>query len=245
MRLSLIIPAYNEERYIGACLDSVLACAKDGINEIIVVDNASTDRTAEIARSKPGVTVVHEPNKGLPSARERGRLEATGDLIAYIDADCRLHPKWLPIVQKVFTEHADVISLSGPAHYWDATLWQRFILGFFWWASSPLMYRIVGYMIFGAHFVVRREALQKIGGFNTSITFYGEDTDLARRLSTHGKVLFRMDFFILTSARRFLKEGILRSNFTYTMNFLWPILFHKPFTLTHNDIRKNSDASPS
>jgi glycosyltransferase involved in cell wall biosynthesis len=241
MRVSLIIPAYNEERYIGACLDSVLAYAKDGIDEIIVVDNASTDSTGKIAGSKAGVRVVHEPIKGLPAARERGRLEATGDLIAYIDADCRLHPAWLPIVQKVFAERPDVISLSGPAHYWDANVRQRLILGFFWWVSSPLMYRIVGYMIFGAHFVVRREALEKIGGFNTSITFYGEDTDLARRLSAHGKVMFRMDFFILTSARRFLKEGILRSNFVYTMNFLWPILFHKPFTLTHNDIRKNSN----
>ncbi len=245
MRLSLIIPAYNEEHYIGACLDSVLKYAKDGIDEIIVVDNASTDRTPEIAASRPGVKVVHEAKKGLPAARERGRQEATGDLIGYIDADCRLHPMWLPMVQKVFSTRRDVISLSGPAHYWDANIVQRFILGCFWWTSSPIMYRVVGYMIFGAHFVVRKEALEKIGGFDKSIEFYGEDTDIARRLSPHGKVLFRMDFFIMTSARRFLKEGMVKSSFTYMMNFLWPILFHKPFTLTHKDIRKQSDASQS
>lgn len=239
MRLSLIIPAYNEEHYIGACLDSVLPYAGKGIDEIIVVDNASTDRTSAIALSKPGVRVVHEAKKGLPAARERGRLEATGDLVAYIDADCRLHPAWLPLVTKIFTSQPKVISLSGPGHYWDATFWQRLILRFFWWASSPLMYRAVGYMIFGAHFVVRREALEKIGGFDRSITFYGEDTDLARRLSVHGKVMFRMDFFILTSARRFIKEGILKSNFIYTMNFIWPILFHKPYTFTHKDIRED------
>ncbi len=237
MRLSLIIPAYNEERYIEACVDSVLPYLNNGIDEIIVVDNASTDRTAEIVRSKPGVRLVHEATRGLPAARERGRTEATGDLIAYIDSDCRLHPAWLPLVTKVFSTQPNVISLSGPAHYWDANFWQRAMLGFFWWISSPIMYRIVGYMIFGAHFVVRREALEKIGGFDRSIVFYGEDTDLARRLSTHGKVMFRMDFFILTSARRFLKEGIVRSSFTYMMNFIWPILFHTPFTLRHKDIR--------
>jgi glycosyltransferase involved in cell wall biosynthesis len=243
MKLSLIIPAYNEERYIGDCIDSVLTHGGSDISEIIVVDNASTDRTSEIAASKPGVRVVYEAKKGLPAARECGRLAASGDLIAYIDADSRLHPKWLPLVNKVFSSRPEVVSLSGPAHYWDATFWQRTILGLSWWVSSPLMYRIVGYMIFGAHFVVRREALQKIGGFDKSITFYGEDTDLARRLSTQGKVLYRMDFFIMTSARRFVKEGILKSNFTYTMNFIWPILFHKPYTLTHQDIRE--DAHPS
>lgn len=239
MRISLIIPAYNEEQYIGACLDSVLAY-KDEFFEIIVIDNASTDKTAEVASSRPGVRVVHESKKGLPSARERGRLEASGEYLAYIDADCRIHKDWLPLAKKIFTEQPEAISLSGPARYWDATPFQRNMLSVGWWLTSPLLYRIVGYMIFGAHFIVKKEALENIGGFDRSISFYGEDTDLARRLSHYGKVVFRMDFYILTSARRFAKEGMLKANITYTMNFIWPILFHRPFTFTHKDIRNDS-----
>ena len=237
MRVSLIIPAYNEEGYIGGCLDSVFANASNEFFEVIVVDNASTDNTAKIAGSYSGVRVVHEPKKGLPRARECGRLAASGDYLAYIDADCRLHPPWLPLAKKVFNERPDAVSISGPAKYWDASISQRVTLGVFWWLSSPLMYRIVGYMIFGAHFIVKREALEKIGGFDVGISFYGEDTDLARRLSKVGKTIFRMDFFILSSARRFKKEGIIKSNFVYTMNFIWPVMFKRPFTFVHKDIR--------
>ncbi|MBC7836971.1 glycosyltransferase family 2 protein [Acetobacteraceae bacterium] len=237
MRISLIIPAYNEENYIGGCLDSVFKHAPNEFFEIIVVNNASTDKTAEIASSYPQVRVVHEPKKGLPSARECGRLTASGDFLAYIDADARLHPRWLPLAKKIFESSSQVVSLSGPARYWDAKAWQQPLLGLSWWVSAPLMYRIVGYMLFGGHFVVRRDALEKIGGFDRSISFYGEDTDLARRLSTVGKTIFRMDFYIYTSARRFKKEGIPKTNIIYTLNFLWPVLFNRPFTKTHKDIR--------
>jgi glycosyltransferase involved in cell wall biosynthesis len=240
MRVSLIIPAYNEEEYLPGCLDSVMRYGRDAFAEIVVVDNASTDRTAEIATSY-GVKVVHEPKKGLPSAREAGRLASNGDLLAYIDADCRLHAKWLPMALKIFASQPEVVSVSGPARYWDASKWQQIILGISWWLSSPLMYRIVGYMIFGAHFVVRKDALEKIGGFNTAISFYGEDTDLARRLSKFGRTVYRMDFFIYSSARRFTKEGIFKANFIYTMNFLWPVLFNRPFSYSHKDIRETAE----
>lgn len=236
MRVSLIIPAHNEEKYVGACLDSVRAHAD--FDEVIVVDNASTDKTTAVASSRLGVKVVPEHTKGLPAARERGRIEATGDLIAYIDADSRMHEKWLPMAKKIFEERPDVVSLSGPARYWDGTFMQRAVMKIFWWISAPLTYRIVGYMLFGAHFIVRREALEKIGGFNKSITFYGEDTDLAKRLSKHGKVMFKMNFYIYTSARRFKKEGMIKANLRYAMNFLWPVLFHRPFSKTHKDIRE-------
>lgn len=58
-------------------------------DEIIVIDNASADRTGDVAREVPGVQVIHEPRKGLVIARERGRHEASGDVLVYVDADCR------------------------------------------------------------------------------------------------------------------------------------------------------------
>jgi glycosyltransferase involved in cell wall biosynthesis len=237
MRISLVIPAYNEEAYLGGCLDSVLAHAKGRFHEIIVVDNASTDRTSEVAASRPGVRVVHEPQRGLPPARHRGYLEATGDYIAYLDADTRMPPGWYDYAERVLAAHPDAVSLSGPGKYWDATLWQRCVLTAIWWLCGPASYWLVGYLLYGAHFVVRRSALDAIGGFDCTLDFYGEDTQLARRLSRHGKVLFHMRFFIYSSARRFSKQGLIRANFIYAVNFVWSVLFGRPFTSRHEDVR--------
>lgn len=237
MRISLVIPAHNEEQYIGGCIDSVLANAPGRFAEIIVVDNASTDATAEVAQKRLGVRVVQEEQKGLTYARQRGLKVSTGDIVAYIDADTRMPKGWAEQVEDVFATRPEVVGFSGPAHYWDATGWQRLLLGLSWWISAPLMYRLVGYMIYGAHFAARRSALIHAGGFDTSISFYGEDTDIARRLSKEGKVLFRMNFFIYSSARRFKKEGFLKTNIIYSLNFLWPALFGKPFTKRYRDIR--------
>lgn len=232
-----MIPAHNEEAYIGGCLDSVLANAAGRFHEIIVVDNASSDRTAAVAAERPGVRVVTEPAKGLTRARQRGYLEATGEYVAYIDADTRMPPGWFEHAERTFAAHPDAVSLSGPAKYWDATPGQRLMLSVVWWLSAPIAYRVVGYMVYGAHFVVRRSALDAIGGFDHQVEFYGEDTDLARRLHPLGKVLFHMGFVILSSARRFKKEGMLRTTFVYSLNFVWPVLFGRPFTTSHNDIR--------
>ena len=98
MKISLVIPAYNEESYIGECIDCAILASRGRVYEIIVVNNASTDRTKEIAIRK-GVRVVDEPEKGLTKARQRGLIEATGDYIAYIDADTRMPNMWFDKIE--------------------------------------------------------------------------------------------------------------------------------------------------
>jgi glycosyltransferase involved in cell wall biosynthesis len=241
MRISLVIPAYNEEAYLGGCLDSVIASG-GRFHEIIVIDNASTDRTFEVAAARPGVRVVREPEKGLLAARQRGYREATGDAVGYVDADTRMPKGWFERADRTLSTRPEVVGLSGPARYWDATVWQRLFLAVVWRLTAPIGYRIVGYMIYGAGFVVRKSALDAIGGFNRSIEFYGEDTDLAQRLSRQGKVVFDMRFYILSSARRFATEGMFRTNLVYVLNFVWPVLFGRPFTRRHKDVRVDPSA---
>jgi glycosyltransferase involved in cell wall biosynthesis len=237
MKISLIIPAHNEEKYIGDCLESIQKYAND-VFEVIVVDNVCTDRTSEIARSFPFVRVVSQPNKGLLWARQKGFEEASGDLLAYIDADCKLSPNWIPEVLKEFEQNKKLVSLSGPYRYYDLPPIYNFFANLSWWFSAPISYRVVGYMVLGGNFVVKREVVEKIGGFNTKeVAFYGEDTDLARRIAPYGKVKFKMNFFIRTSGRRLLNEGIFKSFWTYGLNFLWEVLFKKPLTKTYADIR--------
>ena len=95
----------------------------------------------------------------------------------------------------------------------------------------------VGYTVWGGNFVVSRSALAKIGGFNTGISFYGEDMDLARRLAPVGKVRFMMSFYAFTSGRRISQAGLVRTFSTYGVNFLWEVLFGKPFTKNHDNHR--------
>ncbi|MEE8141823.1 MAG: glycosyltransferase, partial [Planctomycetota bacterium] len=91
MKLSIIIPAFNEEKEIGPCLESVSqACADHPDSpEIIVVDNNSDDATATIARDS-GASVVYEPINQISRARNRGARRATGEWLLFIDADSRL-----------------------------------------------------------------------------------------------------------------------------------------------------------
>ncbi|MDP2648862.1 MAG: glycosyltransferase family A protein [bacterium] len=235
MDISLIIPAYNEEDYIGACIDSALKNGRGRFKEIIVVDNASTDKTAEVARNK-GALVVREERKGLTSARQSGLEASTSELIAYIDADTHLTPQWVDIVERTFRERPDIVSLSGPRRHFGTVWYRRWILNAVW-VVAPLTYYVVGYMILGGNFVAKRSAIEKIGGFDRSIAFYGEDTDLARRLSKVGKTLFRMDFYVYASARRYEHEGMLKANGVYVLNYLWPVFFGRPFSKAYRDVR--------
>lgn len=238
MKISIIIPAHNEEKLLGKCLESIFAHKTNDLFEVIVVDNASTDRTAEVARSFPKVRVAREPEKGLTKARERGLLEARGELLAYLDADTRVHKGWFEAIRREFTERKDLVCLSGPYQYYDLHGFKKFLAALSWRLFAPATYFFVGYMVLGGNFVAKKEALLKMGGFDTSIAFYGEDTNIAWRLHKLGKVLFKMDFYIWTSGRRLIEEGIVRTFAVYALNYIWGVLFHKPFTRAYKDVRR-------
>lgn len=239
MKLSFVIPAHNEENYLGNCLESVLREVKKQRSwdwEIVVVDNASTDGTREVAARYPEVKIVSEPAKGLVPARQRGLLSASGDLLAYLDADSRLSADWFQILENAY-RNPKIVCLSGPYRYFDLSRGRRLLAETGWWLSAPFTYRLVGYMVLGGNFVARREALLRMGGFDTNIKFYGEDTNIAWRLHKLGKVVFRMDFFVWSSGRRLAKEGIMHSYWVYGVNFMWSVFFHKPYTDSYHDVR--------
>lgn len=86
MKLSIIIPAYNAEAYLPQCLDSILAQEHRGC-EVIVVDDGSTDGTAALLEHYPDVKVIHQENRGMSTARNRGLDEARGEYILFVDSD--------------------------------------------------------------------------------------------------------------------------------------------------------------
>ena len=247
MRLSFVVPAYNEEAYLPDCLESILIQTRDLAEpaEIIVVNNASTDRTREVALGYPGVRVVDEPQKGLTFARQAGYAASTGELVANVDSDSRLTPGWVAKVLKAFDEDSRLAALSGPFIYYDLTPQQRLSVWLFY-VAAYVIYVLNSYilraggMVQGGNFVLRRTALEEIGGFNTAISFYGEDTDIARRVAKVGDVRFTFDLKMYSSARRLKKEGMLTMAGRYTINYFWTMFRKKPFTEEYVDIREQS-----
>jgi hypothetical protein len=99
-----------------------------------------------------------------------------------------------------------------------------------------LIFRISS-MIQGGTEVVRAEALRKIGGHNVDLKFYGDDADLARRLSKIGKVVFSFRFAVRSSGRRLAEEGVFTMGVRYTLNYFWTTFLHRPFTTTSKEVR--------
>jgi glycosyltransferase involved in cell wall biosynthesis len=248
MKLSFVIPAHNEEACIGKCLSSILshASGKKYDVEIIVVNNASTDKTKEVASSFPGVKIVDEPRKSLARARNSGYLASSGDLIANVDADTILPQEWINKVLREFGEDEELIALSGPMVFYDIArammkLQVRlfYYLGFISYIANRYVFRAAS-MLQGGNFVVRRRAMDKIGGYNLQYGF-GEDADLSRRLHKVGKVKFTFKLPMYASGRRIAKEGAFTMSLRYGLQYFWTVIFKKPFTQYFPDIRTGND----
>ena len=243
-QLAFVIPAYNEEALIGPCLDSVLREIKrSGVDtEVVVVNNASVDRTGEIARGYAGVKVVDEPKKGLVNARHAGFEASTAEIVANIDSDTMLPEGWITTVMREFAADPRLVGLSGPFIYYDLSPWNRFLVRLFYgltWLMHNFSQHVlkVGAVIQGGNFVFTRTAWLKAGGYDRTIAFYGEDTDVAVRLSRVGKVKWTFRLPMLTSGRRLAKEGVFRTAGTYVLNYFWVTFRGRPATREYTDIR--------
>lgn len=238
LKLSLIIPAYNEEKCISACLESVLAQGPEVFFEIIVVNNKSTDRTSEIAGKFDGVKVINETWKGVTRARQRGYKESSGNIICFIDADNLIPKGWADRVKSEFLHNEKLVCLSGPYVFPNQSKFLQFFIKYvFWHGLAMPFYYLVGYMGIFGNMALRREVLDKMGGLDTSIEFYGDDTDTTRRASAYGKVKFSPSFNIYASNRRLLEQGLFSTTFVYIINFLSEVLLKKTVTKEYKDFR--------
>ncbi len=228
-KISVIIPAWNEEEYIGTALDALhnQSFPRDDF-EIVVIDNVSTDQTATIAREKGADRVIYEPSKGTNSARQRGICEARGEIVAFLDADCVPPAEWL---EKIYTTlhkrgsrcaavaGAYVFHVEPIDHIFFAQEAYRWIV---MPAISSIFGRILqrGGVLIGGNFASFRENFQRINGLDTSYTFFGDDASIAKKFGEIGYVEFDPTLYVITSDRRFLREGLLKTNWEYTKNFL-------------------------
>jgi glycosyltransferase involved in cell wall biosynthesis len=240
--ITAIVCAFNEAHFLSACLHSLLAQSRPP-DEIIVVDNASTDATSAVAGAIPTVRVLYEPVKGLVAAREAARRAARGDILAYIDADCRVPLRWLERVERRFLRSPAVVAVSGPYRFYDWDWTGRSLIRLYDWLVAPPTHLLVHYafgagaVLYGGNFAVLADSLQRIGGFDLRIEFHGEDTNLGRRLTPLGSVQLAPECWAWTSARRYRAMGKRRVFGLYVRNFWSEILRHRPADAEHLDIR--------
>jgi glycosyltransferase involved in cell wall biosynthesis len=203
-RFSVIVPAYNEARFIGACLDSLLRQDFNDPYEIIVVDNNSTDETALIAKSH-GVIVVHEERRGVCWARQLGTEVASGEIIVSTDADTVFPSDWLSRIDREFRSDGRRIAVAGPFRFVNAPWWGRaWTYGLFGYVLvvSRVAKRVP--YIAAANVAFRKSAWP---GYNTYATQGGDELDLLRNLQARGTVAFVPDNAVFTSPRR-LPSGL-------------------------------------
>ena len=236
-KISLVIPAFNEENRIRACLESIIKNSDNKNLEIIVVDNGSTDKTFDIAKSFPEIKVIKENQKGVMHARQRGVNESTGDIIAFIDAENLITQNWFKIVIEEFEKDPSLVCLSGPYKYYDLSKSKSLFMDFGWQIVIFTLSKLIGYVGNFGNMILRTETLKKMGGLDTSIAFYGDDTDTAKRASYFGKVKFNRKLIIKSSGRRFESEGLFKTTLIYGWNFFGEVFFSHPMTKEYKDIR--------
>jgi glycosyltransferase involved in cell wall biosynthesis len=232
--ITFVIPCYNEQDYIKACIRSIRQEAALIPHEILVIDNNCTDNTAYFAIYE-GAQVIKEPRKGVVYARQTGYEHAKYDLIANIDADSRLYPGWIWTAMGHITK-PEVVAVTGPIIYDGASMALRISTRIYYWFALQSN-KYIGVFLQGGNALIKKKALDKTNGYDLSIAFYGEDTMTAKRLEESGKIIFEPSLFIYSSPRRLEDQGVIKTTWLYLTNYLSVTFKGKSTTDDYKDFR--------
>ena len=181
--ISIIIPAYNAAETIGACLAALLC--QTGLAEryeVIVVDDGSTDGTAEVVRHTPApVRLVTQPHRGAAAARNRGAVAAEGEILLFTDADCRPRPDWAAEMIRLLVDER-VAGVKGLFRSDQRSLVARMVQAEYEEKEAQMLARSRVAFADTAAAGYRADVFRAVGGFRTDMQAV-EDTELAFRLA--------------------------------------------------------------
>ena len=225
-KVSVVIPAFNEEKYIKNTLESLIDQDTNLEYEVIVVDNNSTDKTLEIARQfkdRINLRIINETKQGRGVARARGFDEARGGIILSADADTIFYQGWIETLASAIK--GDVVGVTTSCKINDLSLISNRIFNF----GQPIcmvLYRIFlgHYWLSGFSFGILKSVYLSSGGFDTSLQAQ-EDIDLSFKVAKLGKIKF-INKPVIFSGRRF-KNGVLTGFFEYIYTFIEAFVFKR------------------
>jgi glycosyltransferase involved in cell wall biosynthesis len=180
LTLTIVIPVFNEQDHLKTCLDSI-AAQTIMPDEVIVVDNNSSDSSIRVAAGYPFVKILKEKKQGVLFAKNRGFRAAGGDIIGRIDADTILPPQWVRHVKSLMAD-TDTAAVTGPVSYYDMPLpavnyrldhWMRTSI-YNWSPKSPFL--------FGSNMAIRQSVWRAAAANICHDTYMHEDLDLAIHL---------------------------------------------------------------
>ncbi len=238
IRISVVIPAHNEEKTIARCLRSLIdQSLSDEEYEIILVDNNCTDNTVKIAKTFEKVKIIHESKPGVGAARQAGWAQAQGEFIASTDADCEAPKHWLRKIISYFDSKPEIVAISSGYLFYDRDFYINWIVRIFERSLVALSWFLAGGVmaLTANNMAVRKNVYEKTSGFDTSLQF-GEDLNLAKKMHQYGKIKWIFHNRIKTSARRYQDFDL--SVVPYFLNFLSMSARDKTWRNKLDNIRK-------
>jgi len=231
MKISVVIPALNEEKLLPQTLASLNALDRKP-DEILVIDASSTDKTVEVSK-QAGAKVKTVPKGTIGFSRQQGIESATGDVIAFTDADAVLPHDWLDRIERALTK-PNVVRYFGGFRVFDGPPMYRFFIN----VIQPIVNRIMFFifrmpMATGQNMAFYKKTALEVGGIPTNFRM-AEDIEIARRLMTAGKIIFTQSEYVSASGRRGFEKGLFIRVFKV---FILYFLFRKADTIGFPEVR--------
>ncbi|MCU1413539.1 MAG: glycosyltransferase family 2 protein [Microbacteriaceae bacterium] len=208
--ISVVIPSLNDASMLKVCLDALAAQTRLP-DEIVVVDNGSTDDTAEVARAA-GARVITQPIRGIYPATSAGYDAATGDVIARLDADSIPAPDWVAQIEYGMSQVRPLTAITGAADFYGSNAVVRWLgktlyIGGMYWSINILL----GHPpVFGSNFAMPTQIWEQLRGtVNRTVTNIHDDLDLSYHFEPDMDIVYDRQLRVRISARPFRSPATL------------------------------------
>jgi len=224
MKVSVVIPVYNEEKYIKNCLDSLMN-QEEKPDEIIVIDNNCTDKTISIVKKYKGIKIIQEKKQGITPTRNAGFNLASGDIIARCDADSILPSNWVKKIKKDF-EDKQMVGFCNSFIFYDLPIINQSSL------PSKLFYScskiILGfYSQIGPAMAIRKDTWEKVKNeVCLDDKKVHEDIDLSIHIKKYGNIFLNKNVIVKISGRR-IRYNLLSFFVEYPLRLIKMLKSHR------------------